>query len=37
MLFANGFDIPAAYTWLVWGMVVWFFGDRTYFKVKGGK
>ncbi|GAH56766.1 unnamed protein product [marine sediment metagenome] len=37
MLFANGFDIPAAYTWLVWGMVVYYFGDRTYFKVKGGK
>ena len=34
MLFANGFDIPAAFTWLVWGMVVWWFGDRTYFKKK---
>ena len=34
MLFANSFDIPDAFTWLVFGMVVWWFGDRTYFKKK---
>lgn len=34
MLFANGFDIPDAFTWLVWGMIVYWFGDRTYFKLK---
>ena len=33
-LFANSFDIPDAFTWLVFGMVVWWFGDRTYFKKK---
>ena len=32
MLFANGFDIPAAYTWLVWGMVLWYFGERGALK-----
>jgi len=37
MLYANGFEIPAAFTWLVWGMVVYWFGDRTYFKLRGGK
>jgi len=35
MLFTNGFDIPDAFTWLVWGMIVYWFGDRTYFKIKG--
>jgi len=34
MLFADGFDIPDTFTWLVFGMVVWWFGDRTYFKKK---
>lgn len=35
MLFANGYDIPVYFSTLVWGMVVWWFGDRTYFKIKG--
>ena len=34
MLFANGYEIPDAFTWLVWGMAIWWFGDRTYFKKK---
>lgn len=34
MLFANGYEIPGTFTWLVWGMVVYWFGDRTYFKIK---
>lgn len=34
MMHVNGIEIPAQYTWLVWGMVVWWFGDRTWFKVK---
>ena len=34
MLYVNYYDIPAAFTWLVWGMVVWWFGDRSYFKIK---
>jgi hypothetical protein len=37
MLFVNGFDIPGWFTFLVYGMVVWWFGDRTYFKIKGKK
>ena len=36
MLFANDFDIPSNFTWLVFGMVLWWFGDRTFFKIKGG-
>ena len=34
MLLANGYDIPDTFTWLVWGMIVYWFGDRTYFKIK---
>jgi len=37
ILFVNGFDIPGYFTALVWGMVGWWFGDRTYFKIKEGK
>ncbi|HEY92312.1 MAG TPA: hypothetical protein G4O17_01015 [Dehalococcoidia bacterium] len=37
MLFANDYDIPPAFTWLVWGTVVWWFGDRSYFKIKARK
>jgi len=36
MMYVNGI-VYDPYTWLVWGMVVWWFGDRTWFKVKGGK
>lgn len=35
MLFANGIDIPSTFTWLIYGMVLWWFGDRTFFKIKG--
>jgi hypothetical protein len=35
MLYANGFNIPDTFTWLVYGMVLWWFGDRTFFKIKG--
>jgi len=31
-LFANGYEIPAYFTVLVYGMDVWWFGDRTFFK-----
>ena len=34
MLFANGYEIPDGFTVLVAGMVIWWFGDRTYFKKK---
>ena len=34
MLFANGYDIPEYFTILVSGMIVYWFGDRTYFKIK---
>lgn len=34
LLFANDFDIPEYFTLLVFGMVSWWFGDRTYFKLK---
>lgn len=37
MLFVNDYDIPIIFTTLVWGMVAWWFGDRTYFKIKAGK
>ena len=41
MLFANGYQIPDQFTWLVYGMVLWWFGDRSFFKLndimKGGK
>ncbi len=33
MLF-RGMNTPAELTMLVWGTVVWWFGDRTYFKLK---
>lgn len=28
-------DVPIPYTALTWGSVVWWFGDRSYFKAKG--
>ena len=28
------YDIPPQFTALVWGMIAWWFGDRTYFKRK---
>lgn len=34
MLFANDYEIPSVFTTLVVGMVLWWFGDRTYFKNK---
>lgn len=34
LLYYNGFDIPEYFTLLVWGMVGWWFGERTYFKYK---
>jgi hypothetical protein len=34
MLFVNGYNIPPEFTWLVFGMLVYWFGDRTYFKKK---
>jgi len=33
MLFINGYIIPDAFTWLVFGMVLWWFGDRSFFKL----
>jgi len=35
MMYINGIDIPSTFTWLVYGMVLWWFGDRTFFKIKG--
>ena len=42
MMHVNYIEIPETFSLLVWGMVVWWFGDRTYFKAKnlldkGGK
>lgn len=41
MLFMNGYQIPDAFTWLVFGMILFWFGDRSFFKLneimKGGK
>ncbi|MBU0778334.1 hypothetical protein KKF82_08765 [Patescibacteria group bacterium] len=34
MMHINGIEIPDTFTWLVWGMVVWWFGDRTWLKLK---
>lgn len=28
-------DMPPVYTWVTLGTVVWWFGDRTWFKLKG--
>jgi hypothetical protein len=33
MLFINGYDIPVEFTALVYGMVLWWFGDRSFFKL----
>ena len=37
ILYANDYTIPANFTWLVGGMVVWWFGDRTFFKTRKPK
>ena len=37
VLLANGYDIPEIYTGGVLGMVGWWFGDRTYFKIRSSK
>lgn len=34
-LYVNGYDTSGWFTFLVYGMVVWWFGDRAYFKMKG--
>ena len=34
MMYVNGVE-SATYTWLVWGMVLWYFGERGALKLKG--
>lgn len=31
---AAGIDYPEKFEWVVVGMIVWWFGDRSYFKLK---
>lgn len=34
MMRVNGIEPPVGFEPLVYGMILWWFGDRTYFKVK---
>ena len=34
MMYVNGIE-SSTYTWLVWGMVLWYFGERGALKLKG--
>jgi len=35
MMHINGIEIPEIFTLLVWGMVLWYFGERGILKMIG--